>query len=146
VNFLACGIIPHEYNYQQRKKFLADVKHYFWDEPWLFKLGIDDIHRRCIPETEIQSILFYCHASSYGGHTSINKTAARVLQVGFYWPTLFKDVKTYVQGCDRCQRMGNITRRNEMPLNKILKVEIFDVWGSISWDRSRVHAIINTFL
>ena len=31
--------------------------------------------------------------------------------------------------CDRCQRLGNITRRNEMPLNNILEVEIFDVWA-----------------
>ncbi|XP_023634279.1 uncharacterized protein LOC111829418 [Capsella rubella] len=34
-----------------------------------------------------------------------------------------------VQGCDACQRMGNINRRNEMPQNPILEVEIFDVWG-----------------
>ncbi|XP_019082635.1 PREDICTED: uncharacterized protein LOC109125460 [Camelina sativa] len=31
--------------------------------------------------------------------------------------------------CDACQRMGNITRRNEMPQNPILEVGIFDVWG-----------------
>ncbi|CAN6700807.1 unnamed protein product [Malus baccata var. baccata] len=30
---------------------------------------------------------------------------------------------------DMCQKMGNISRRNEMPLNNILVVELFDVWG-----------------
>ncbi|KAH9770105.1 hypothetical protein KPL71_012260 [Citrus sinensis] len=30
---------------------------------------------------------------------------------------------------DPCQRMGSITRRNMMPLNPILVVEIFDKWG-----------------
>ena len=30
--------------------------------------------------------------------------------------------------CDRCQWMGNISRINEMPLNNILEVELFDVW------------------
>ena len=29
----------------------------------------------------------------------------------------------------RCQRMENWSRKNEMPLNFILEVEIFDVWG-----------------
>ena len=29
--------------------------------------------------------------------------------------------------CDRCQRTGNIS--NEIPLNSILEVELFDVWG-----------------
>ena len=31
--------------------------------------------------------------------------------------------------CDRCQRMGNMSRRHELPLTNILDVEIFDVWG-----------------
>ncbi|XP_078169730.1 uncharacterized protein LOC144564087 [Carex rostrata] len=39
------------------------------------------------------------------------------------------DARTFVSACDKCQRTGNITRRNEMPLNSILEVEIFDVWG-----------------
>ncbi|KAK8626000.1 hypothetical protein V6N13_133655 [Hibiscus sabdariffa] len=52
-----------------------------------------------------------------------------VLQSGFYWPTLFKDAHNYYKVCDRCQWIGNISRRNEMPLQCILKVELFDVWG-----------------
>ena len=53
----------------------------------------------------------------------------KVLQSGFYWPTLFKDSNTYVKQCDRCQRSGNLSRRQEMPLHGILEVELFDVWG-----------------
>nr|XP_033510736.1 uncharacterized protein LOC117275544 [Nicotiana tomentosiformis] len=32
-----------------------------------------------------------CHASPYGGHFGRVRTAAKVLESGFYWPTLFKD-------------------------------------------------------
>jgi len=46
-----------------------------------------------------------------------------------WWPSLFKDAHLFVSKCDQCQRTGNITKRNEMPLNNILEVEIFDVWG-----------------
>ena len=31
--------------------------------------------------------------------------------------------------CDRCQRTGNISKRDEMPLTSNLVVELFDVWG-----------------
>ena len=31
--------------------------------------------------------------------------------------------------CDRCQRLGKLSRRHMMPLNPILVVELFDVWG-----------------
>ena len=54
---------------------------------------------------------------------------AKVLQSIFYRPTLLKDAHSFVVACDRCQRTGNISRRNEMPLNNILEVELFDVWG-----------------
>jgi len=63
------------------------------------------------------------------GHGSTSMIAAKVLQAGFFRPALFKDVYAYVRACDRCQRMENLSRKNEMPLNFILQVEIFDVWG-----------------
>ena len=84
--------------------------------------------RRCVPENEMESILHHCHAREVGDHFGATKTTTKVLQLEFYWPTLFKDAYTYVKACDACQRMGNISRRNEMPLN-ILEVELFDVWG-----------------
>ena len=31
--------------------------------------------------------------------------------------------------CDKCQRLGKISRRHMMPRNPILVVELFDVWG-----------------
>jgi len=34
-----------------------------------------------------------------------------------------------VKHCDKCQRTGSISRRNEMPLQNILVVEVFECWG-----------------
>ena len=51
------------------------------------------------------------------------------LQSGFYWPTLFKDAFNFCNTCTRCQMIGRISKYNMMPLNPILKVELFDVWG-----------------
>ncbi|CAL8993232.1 unnamed protein product [Prunus brigantina] len=129
VNYLASGVIRDDLTFQERKKFFSMVKHYMWDEPYLFKYCPDQIIRRCVPESEQQSILTFSHALACGGHFSAKKTALKVLQSGFFWPTLFKDAFDFCSKCDRCQKMGNISRRNEMPLNNILVVELFDVWG-----------------
>ncbi|XP_061356739.1 uncharacterized protein LOC133301145 [Gastrolobium bilobum] len=85
--------------------------------------------RRCVPEEEVKNILWHCHGLDYRGHFAGNRIAQKVLQSGLYWPTIFKDARIFVERCNRCQRTGNISRRNDMPLNSILEVEIFDVWG-----------------
>ena len=73
--------------------------------------------------------LKHCHSLACGGHHGPSKTAAKVLQSGFFWPSLFKDARAFCLACDACQRTGNISKRHEMPQTGILEVELFDVWG-----------------
>lgn len=61
---------------------------------------------------------------------SIAKTAAKILQVGLYWSTFFRDIHLFPTTCDWCQRTRNISRRGEMAPKPILEVEEFDVWGN----------------
>ena len=129
VNYLACGVVPSEFSYQQKRKLRTDSRYYIWDDPLLFKRGADMIIRRCVPESEQSRIMNECHASPYGGHFSRERTAHKILQTGFYWPTVLRDCTEWVKLCDRCQKIGNISSINEMPLRGILVVQIFDVWG-----------------
>jgi hypothetical protein len=72
--------------------------------------------------------MWHCHSSAFGGHHSGEITAVKVLQNGFWWPTLFKDCQEFVKRCDECQRTCSISKRNEIPLTGIIKVEPFDCW------------------
>ncbi|KAJ0717302.1 putative nucleotidyltransferase, Ribonuclease H [Helianthus annuus] len=128
-NFLASGIVTKGWPHHQRKKFFADVKHYFWEDPYLFKMCADQLIRRCVHGNEVRRILRHCHEGPYGGHHGAASTARKVFDSGFYWPTIYKDAQNLVKTCDACQRSGNISSKNEMPQNGILVCEIFDVWG-----------------
>ncbi|KAF8109259.1 hypothetical protein N665_0099s0010 [Sinapis alba] len=129
VNYLACGKKLLGLQGYAKKKFYKDVRRYFWDEPYLYILCRDQLYRRVVAEEEVEGILTHCHGSSYGGHFATFKTVAKVLQAGFWWPHMFKDTQDFVSRCDSCQRRENITKRNEMPQNPILEVEVFDVWS-----------------
>ena len=129
VNYLACGVVPSEFSYQQKRKLRIDIRYYIWDDPLLFKRGADMIIRRCVPESEQCKIMNECHASPYGRHFSRERIAHKILQSGFYWSTVLRDCTEWVKLCDRCQKIENISNRNEMPLRGIMVVQIFDVWG-----------------
>jgi len=49
-----------------------------------------------VTSKEVKNILWHCHNSPYGGHFNGERTAAKVPQSGFFWPTLFKDAHMHV--------------------------------------------------
>nr|GEV46724.1 reverse transcriptase domain-containing protein [Tanacetum cinerariifolium] len=114
---------------QQKQKFFKDVRHYFWDDPYLFRTCPDQIIRRCVAGQETIDILKACHSGPTGGHYGANYTAKKVVDSGFYWPTIYKDAFELVKNYDSCKRQGKISKRDEMPQNYIQVCKIFDVWG-----------------
>ncbi|GJU23336.1 reverse transcriptase domain-containing protein [Tanacetum coccineum] len=72
-NFIVKGMSS-----QQKNKFFKDVKHYFWDDPYLFKICVDQVIRRCVSGQEAIDILKACHSGPTGGHYGANYIAKKV--------------------------------------------------------------------
>ncbi|GJT43489.1 reverse transcriptase domain-containing protein [Tanacetum coccineum] len=66
-NFIVKGISS-----QQKNKFFKDVKHYFWDDPYLFKICADQVIWRCVSGQEAIDMLKACHSGPTGGHYGAN--------------------------------------------------------------------------
>nr|GEX67445.1 reverse transcriptase domain-containing protein [Tanacetum cinerariifolium] len=128
VNYHARNFVIKGMSSQQKSKFFKDVKHYFWDDPYLFKICVDQVIRRCVSGQEAVEILKACHYGPTGGHHGPNYTAKKVFDSGFYWPAIYRDAQDLVKNCDVFQRQGKISQRDEMPQNSIPVCEIFDVW------------------
>ncbi|GKB77926.1 reverse transcriptase domain-containing protein [Tanacetum coccineum] len=128
-NYLAGNFVVKGMSSQQKEKFFKDVKQYFWDDPYLFRICADQVIRRCIYGQEAVDILTACHNGPTGGHHGANYTAKKVFDSGFYWPMIYRDAHDMVKSCDSCQRQGKISQKDEMPQNAIQVCEIFDVWG-----------------
>nr|GEY44050.1 reverse transcriptase domain-containing protein [Tanacetum cinerariifolium] len=101
LNYHAGNFIVKGMSTQQKNKFFKDLKHYFWDDPFLFKICADQVIRQCVHGKEALDILEACHNGRTGGHHGANLTAKK----------------------------GKISQRDEMPQNSIQICKIFDVWG-----------------
>ncbi|GJY15329.1 reverse transcriptase domain-containing protein [Tanacetum coccineum] len=126
-NYHARNFIVKGMSSQQKNKFFKDVKHYFWDDPFLFKVCVDQVIRGCMHGKEALDILEACHNEPTRGHHGANLTAKKVFDAGFFWPTIYKDVHELVKNYVSCQRQGKFSQRDEMPQNSIQVCEIFDV-------------------
>nr|GEU31432.1 reverse transcriptase domain-containing protein [Tanacetum cinerariifolium] len=102
---------------QQKSKFFKDVKHYFLDDPYLFKNCVDQVIRRCVSGQEAIEIVKACHSWPIGGHHRPNYIARKVFDSGFYWPTIYRDAQNLVKNCDVRQRQVKILQKDEMPQN-----------------------------
>ncbi|KAL0312838.1 UNVERIFIED_CONTAM: hypothetical protein Sradi_5683100 [Sesamum radiatum] len=129
VNYLVARALPPDLSRAQIDKVKSEAKYYVWDDPYLWRFCADQVVRRCVPNDEHNSVLNFCHNFACGGHFGPKRTARKVLDCGLYWNTLFKDAYEFCKKCNKCQRTGTLSHRNEMPQTPILIVEIFDVWG-----------------
>nr|GEZ65204.1 reverse transcriptase domain-containing protein [Tanacetum cinerariifolium] len=73
---------PLETLNKQKKKFFKDARHYFWDDPYLFRTCADQIIQRCVAGKEAIDILNACHSRPTGGHFGASYTAKKVFDSG----------------------------------------------------------------
>nr|GEU95911.1 reverse transcriptase domain-containing protein [Tanacetum cinerariifolium] len=115
-NFVVMGMSS-----QQKSKFFKDVKHYFWNDPFLFKIYADQVIRRCVHGQEAINILKACHYGPSEGHHGPNYTAKKVFHSGFYWPTIYRDAQDLVKNYDGIEFMGPFPSSRE---NKYILVAV----------------------
>nr|GEY11560.1 reverse transcriptase domain-containing protein [Tanacetum cinerariifolium] len=60
-NFHEGNFIVNGMSSQQKKNLFKDIKHYFWDNPYLFRICVDQIIRWCVHGQEVYDILKACH-------------------------------------------------------------------------------------
>ncbi|RDX96602.1 pol, partial [Mucuna pruriens] len=99
MHFVAASQFPLKEPRLYKEKVASDSKYYIWDDPYLWRLYNDQVIRRCILDTEIKSVLQFCHPASEGNHYGSTRIAWKVHDCGFYWPTIFRDAYQFVSTC-----------------------------------------------
>jgi hypothetical protein len=134
IQFLSIGMAPSVYTISQKKQLVVHAVDFSLIARHLYKMGLDEILRRCFMEVERPLILAEGHKGIAGGHYESKATVHKVLRDGLWWPTLHRDAKDYARACDVCQRVGKPSRRDDMPLAPQLTLNSFEKWTLTSLD------------
>jgi len=102
VNYLAASISPPLASRAQYDKLKSNARYYIWDDPYLWNMCSDQVIRRCIMDHKIDSVLQFCHSSALSGHLDTQRKTRKLLDYGFYWPTIFKDAWRICSTCEQC--------------------------------------------
>lgn len=128
-NYLAANKIPSHFSPKDKRLLVEKSFNFSWIGDSLFYTGRDQILRRCVREDETYDIIHACHDEPCGGDFAAKRTTIKILNAGYYWPTLHIDAAKYTRKCDRCQRMWRPTKSDEMSLYPQVVVTPFDKWG-----------------
>ncbi|GKD97018.1 reverse transcriptase domain-containing protein [Tanacetum coccineum] len=137
-NYHAGNFVIKGMSSQQKNKFFKDVKHYFWDDPFLFKICADQVIRRCVHGKEALDILEACHNGPTRGHHGANLTAKKVFMPVSSGPRFTKIPTSWLKTATRAsikEKFHNVMRCLKIP-SKFVKCLTF---GALtSWGHSRL--------
>nr|GEX72805.1 reverse transcriptase domain-containing protein [Tanacetum cinerariifolium] len=142
-NYHAGNFIVKGMTSQQKNKFFNDAKHYFWDNPFLFKICADQVIRRCVHGKEDLDILEACYNRPTGGHHGANLTAKKVSDSGFFWPTIYKDAHEELGQAQRPKTSASWEAPHAYPNSRLLfivgegcKLLVLSLWKFCSTSES----------
>jgi hypothetical protein len=95
----------------------------------LFWINYDGVLLICLNHEDVDKVLKDLHDGCVGGHFAGNTTAHKILRVGCYWPTLFKDAHTYARNYKTCQVSAGREKRAAVPLQPVTVYRPFKQWG-----------------
>jgi len=93
---------------QQKQRLVKKVEPFTHKNGKLYKMGQDNKLWRSLTTTKTQMVMKDLHEEPLGGYFAFEIIKRRLLDVGYWWPTMYRDVHDYCKSCDACQRIGGL--------------------------------------
>ena len=126
ISYITNRIHPHGLNREEKSVFQHKAAPYNLIKGILFKMGADEQLRRCLEKKDRKTVMRALHSGPLGGHFVASTTVNRIRSAGYWWPSLIRDVRSYVGSCDQCQRRRAPAFRNHWPLTPIVPLAPFE--------------------
>ncbi|KAL2251337.1 UNVERIFIED_CONTAM: Gag-Pol polyprotein [Sesamum indicum] len=125
--YLAEGTLPTDAVRSRRIKFKAPRFALIGSQ--LYKRTVEGPLLKCLNDSQAKYVLREIHEGSCGNHSGARSLAQKIARQGYFWPTLMKDVKEFVQRCEKCQRYASQIHIPAVPMTPIPITCPFNQWG-----------------
>ena len=108
-SYLKDGILPNEK--EAARKIKVRAVRFVLIKDVLYKKGFSRPYLRCLGNEEANYVMREVHEGICGNHLGLRSLVHKLVQAGYYWPTMKADVEAYIKAYDKCQRFSNIIRQ-----------------------------------
>lgn len=113
----------------QKRSLKLQAIRYVIVQGQLWWRSMEGVLLKCVDEIESKMILKDMHEGVCGGHYMAKTTTHKILKVGFWQPTLFRDAHEFVKVCDAFKRFsGKLIFFGNLPLRPIEVQTPFQQW------------------
>eukprot|EP00253_Pinus_taeda_P028108 PITA_28108 len=127
--YLTRGSCPEHMDASRRRVLRLKSNQCHLANDTLYKKNYDGFWLICLERDDVDHVLKEMHDGPEGGHYGRETTDHKILRVGYYWPTVFKDSHAYTQKCKVCQIVAGRERKPVVPLRPVMIYCSFQQWG-----------------
>lgn len=116
-------------NKKKAKKIKLMLAQYVILGDMLYKRGYSLPYLRCLLYNEANYVMREIHKGIYGNHSGVRSLALKAIRQRYFWHTMKKYTRKFVQQCGKCQRFSNIPRQHPVQLTLVTRPWSFAKWA-----------------
>ncbi|GJV08912.1 reverse transcriptase domain-containing protein [Tanacetum coccineum] len=124
VEYLKDGTLPGD-----RKETSKLRRQYELMEGTLYRRSLLKSWLRYVGPLQASYVIREIHEGSCSMHAGPRSVVAKVMRLGYYWPTMHRDAKDMIRACNDCRVHRPVLRNPQQPLTPITALWPFYKWG-----------------
>ncbi|XP_071713301.1 uncharacterized protein [Rutidosis leptorrhynchoides] len=125
--YLETGKLPEDRN--EERKIRIKAPSYKMMNGALYRRSFLTPWLRCVGPKQATVIIQEMHEGICGLHAGPRSVVAKIMRLGYYWPTMHHDTTTVLQTCESCQIHSNVPRLPKQELISVTSAWPFVKWG-----------------
>ncbi|XP_071739996.1 uncharacterized protein [Rutidosis leptorrhynchoides] len=128
----------------EARKIKMKAPMYLLDKGVLYRKSFLGPHLRCLNLTQAESIIREVHEGMCALHSGHKTVASKIMWLGYYWPSMYKDAAEVIRKCQSCQLHAPVSKAPRHPMIPVVSPWSFCKWAIDQWGHSpQVQGVYN---